>query len=147
MRNKWIHFKIGPKHLGAAFIVLFLLTNIIAHTMLSKEISNECLLTDIESTEIDEIDKGTDFILLYAEDSKPCKIMEHNLWKIKQDIADSNTARFHKMNIAKHPDLYNKYNISGVPCILILKDGEEDKRIVGVVSESNLKFIYNKTIK
>lgn len=51
--------------------------------------------------------------------------------------------RFYKVNLDKYTDLNAKYNISGVPNIFMFENGEEIRRIMGVVFEHNLRKIYN----
>lgn len=40
-----------------------------------------------------------------------------------------------------------KYNISGVPSILLFRNGKEYKRIMGIIPAYNLKMIYERDIK
>lgn len=147
MKNKWTVFHIKTWHLGIAFVALVLLTNFIAHRELNTEINKEFHLADLNDVTIKNTEIGTNYILFYTEDSKPCNIMEQNLRHIEQTIADTTSTKFLKADINKYPELYNNHKITGVPCVLILKDGKETNRIVGVVSTSNLKFIYKKTAR
>lgn len=140
MKNKWVDFRLKKWHFGAAFAVLVLLTNIIAYISLKKNVSNGSEITEIDGN----MGSETNFVLFYAEESETCNIMEHNLYKVAQSVADTSATRFNKINITKHPELCDKHMISGIPSILIFKNGQEVNRIVGVVSESNLKFIYRK---
>lgn len=42
---------------------------------------------------------------------------------------------------------YFKQAIAGVPCTLILKNGEEISRIMGLVPTSNMEIIYSRIAK
>lgn len=81
-------------------------------------------------------------VIFYSENSDICNKMMANISRISnQDI------KFYRSEINKNPELYTKYNISGVPSILIFRGDKEIDRIMGVVPTSNLKIIYNRIMK
>jgi len=84
-------------------------------------------------------------VLFHVENSELCDIMVHNL----NCLAKSKQFKmgFYKLDLDKYPEYGLKYNILGVPTILMLDKNEEIKRIMGVVSEQNLRKIYNKDIR
>ena len=143
MINKLKDFRLQSWHFGVAFVIVLLLTNAIAYIGFGEEGDNQSEKLKAE----DDIGSETNFVLFYTEGSKPCKIMERNMYRATKSITDTSSVKFNKIDIIKHPEMYEKYNISGVPSILIFKDGEEINRITGVVSESNLKFIYRRVSK
>lgn len=144
MINKLKDFRLKTWHFGVAFAVLLLLTHVIAYSSFGESNDNRAeAMIEIK----DSIGQGTNFVLFYIEGSKPCNVMEQNMYKVIQSVADTSSVKFNKIDIVKHPELYGKHNISGVPSILIFNNGEEINRITGVVSESNLKFIYKRVSK
>ncbi len=52
--------------------------------------------------------------------------------------------KFYKLNTDENPDIAGEYRISGIPCLLVFKDGKEVDRIVGVVSERNITTMLEK---
>ena len=149
MSNEWIYFKIKTWHFIVIFLALVLLTNIIGVIGIGKytETDDEGILTDLNGKSISEsIGSGTNFVLFYAEDSDACSMMAQNLSRIAKED-DRDDVNFMKLDIEKHPGMYGKHEISGVPSVVIFKDGVETSRIVGVVPVSNLKVIYKRVTK
>ena len=60
----------------------------------------------------------------------PCKLMS----PILNDIADTETdqVRVAKINVEKEQQLANKFKVRNIPTLIILKNGKEVKRLVGV---------------
>lgn len=79
-------------------------------------------------------------ILVYENDFDLCRKMEYQLYKLSQE---NTNMCFYKMKIENYPD---KHQISGVPNILFFRDREEVKRIMGVVSESNIRMIIKRLL-
>lgn len=84
------------------------------------------------------------FLLFYINDSDICNEMESNLEILQRN---TNNIRIYKINVNRYPNLIDKYNISGVPNIVIFRYGIEDKRVMGIVPYSNLEMIYKRQIK
>lgn len=84
------------------------------------------------------------FLLFYINDSDICTEMKSNLEDFRRN---TNNIRIYKINVDRYPNLIDKYNISGVPTIVIFRNGIEDKRIMGIVPYSNLEMIYKRQIK
>lgn len=93
----------------------------------------------------DSISGEVCFVLFYESNSGICKNMEYKLNRLAWE--KHNKVRFYKINIKDKRDIAEKYNISGTPNILLFKNGHEYKRIMGVVSFSNLEMIYQRDIK
>lgn len=81
------------------------------------------------------------YMLFHINGSEYCDRMVRNFNNFMQDKQDGSD--FFTVNLDKYPELYTEFNISGVPSILIFKNGEEVKRILGVIPEHNLEKIYN----
>lgn len=104
-------------------------------------IGNHSALQKLNGSE--PADNAINFILFYSEEAESCKKMEYNLDRLAKQVENRNSG-FYKINIDECPNVVSQYNISGVPCTLILSDGEESKRIMGIVPHSNLEMIYNR---
>lgn len=66
----------------------------------------------------------------------PCRMMS----PVVDDIAESmNTSiKVGKINIDECPDLAQKYNVMSIPTFVVIKDGKEVGRTVGVQSREDL---------
>ena len=63
----------------------------------------------------------------------PCLQMNPTIAALAEDF------RVHKVNIDKNNSLAKRYEVSGIPLLLIFKDGKEAARFEGVTSEKTLR--------
>lgn len=71
----------------------------------------------------------------YADWCGPCKMMS----PIIDSIAEENQElKVGKINVDEAQELAIKYNIMSIPTIIIFKNGNEYKKIVGVTSKENI---------
>ena len=133
-------------HFVVLFVLFFILVNIIGLISISgNSYSIENEIAQIEEIyDLSEIENSTEIvsIIFYKEDSNICGKMMHNINQLT-----SKNSKFYRSEVNKNSELYKRYNISGVPCTLILKNGEEISRIMGLVPTSNLEIIYSRIAK
>lgn len=98
-----------------------------------------------DSSFTNSVSSGITCVLFHNEESDLCRKMESNLGRVHNET--NSDIRFYKLNYEKYPGKYGKYEISGVPSVLIYKDGQEIERITGIVSVSNLKMILKRAGK
>ncbi|MCC8144837.1 MAG: thioredoxin family protein [Tannerellaceae bacterium] len=110
-----------------------------------EEISSFKTLEELdEETFFIHTASGISFVLFYYEDCRYCERMANCL----QELAAMNypDIHFYQINVGKYPAEYGDYPVSGVPSILIYKDGKEINRLLGVSSLNNLKMILSRTL-
>ena len=135
-------FRFKTWHFGILLVLFFILVNIIG--LISINRNSYCIGNEIkhieEISDLSEIENTSQIvsIIFYKEDLNICGKMIHNINQLT-----SKNSKFYRSEVNKNPYLYSKYNISGVPCTLILKNGEEISRIIGLVPTSNLEIIYS----
>ncbi len=79
---------------------------------------------------------GLVLVDFYADWCRPCKMMKPILEEFAGDYQSQITVA--SINTDNNKNLSTKYNISGIPCLILFKDGKEVKRIVGYREKAQL---------
>ncbi len=74
----------------------------------------------------------------------PCKMMAPVLEKIVDSFKGK--LKVAKLNTDENQDLAVKYQITGIPCLIVFKNGTEAQRLVGYRTEAELAKELNKII-
>jgi len=72
----------------------------------------------------------------WAEWCGPCKMIAPILEELATEQAGTITVA--KLNVDENPDLAMRYNVMSIPTLLVFKDGEIAKRLVGAKPKSAL---------
>lgn len=82
----------------------------------------------------------TVLIDFYADWCGPCKMLA----PVLEEIAKENiNTKFVKINVDDAQDLAMEYNVMSIPTLVVIKNGKEVNRVVGLVSKSELMEIIN----
>jgi thioredoxin len=81
----------------------------------------------------------------FADWCGPCQMMKPVFEKISGDY--NQTLKFAKVNTENNSELAVKFEVQGIPCLIITKSGEEVDRIVGFRDESSLRQKIDKVLK
>ena len=72
----------------------------------------------------------------YADWCGPCKMFAPTMDEFK---ATHPEVKVTAVNVDENEELAEKYEVSSIPCVVVLKDGEEVARNVGVISLKKLE--------
>ena len=67
----------------------------------------------------------------------PCRIVGPALEKISKEYL--NKIKFTKLNVDDAQEISAQFDVRGIPCMIILSNGQELDRIVGAYPESELR--------
>ena len=82
----------------------------------------------------------TVLIDFYADWCGPCIMLA----PVLEEIAKENTnTKFVKINVDDAQDLAMEYNVMSIPTLVVIKNGKEVNRVVGLVNKSELMGIIN----
>lgn len=81
------------------------------------------------------IKEGKVLVDCYANWCGPCKMLSPIVDEISEEVTDYN---FYKLDVDDASVIAEKYNIMSIPTLLIFKDGNLEKTIIGFKSKEEL---------
>jgi thioredoxin len=84
----------------------------------------------------DTVKEGVTLVDFWAEWCGPCKMISPLIDELASEY--DGKAKVGKINIDNEGDLAAKFNVSSIPTLLIMKNGEEANRFIGVTAKSEL---------
>lgn len=82
------------------------------------------------------IAQGVTLVDFWATWCQPCLMMAPILDGLAEKYSDKITVG--KVNVDNEQELAQKFQVSAIPTLLLLKDGELQNRFVGITSEADL---------
>jgi thioredoxin 1 len=73
--------------------------------------------------------KGAVVVDFWAPWCGPCKMLTPRLEELAGELAGN--VKFCKVDIDENGDLSQRFNVTSIPCLVFLKDGQERDRIIG----------------
>ncbi|NLA24958.1 MAG: thioredoxin [Bacteroidales bacterium] len=92
-----------------------------------------------------QIKSGIVIVDFYADWCRPCLAMAPIIEQIAFETQGK--LKFAKLNVDYAKDLSSKYNIRGIPCLIVFKNGKEQERIVGYMGKEALMSKIEKYLK
>ena len=93
----------------------------------------------LSTSTFDEAVKAADSVFIvdfWAEWCGPCKMISPILEELATEQAGKIAVA--KLNVDENPDVAMRYNVMSIPTLLVFKDGELAKRLVGAKPKSAL---------
>jgi thioredoxin 1 len=123
------------KNLVLFFASIFLL-GIFTFSELNAQEAKSNIKELTESNFNTGIKKGLVLVDFYADWCRPCKMMQ----PILEDVATEYNSQITitKINIDNNKNISSKYNVTGIPCMILFENGKEVKRVVGYHEKEQL---------
>ena len=75
----------------------------------------------------------------YADWCGPCKMLGPVLEDLSADSDFRGKLEFAKIDTEQTPEIAGEYNVQGIPCLILFKNGKEATRIVGFAPKIIMK--------
>ena len=98
----------------------------------------DATFTVSDATFDEEIGSSTEPVIVdfWAEWCGPCKMIAPVLDEIASEQAGK--VRIAKLNVDDNPDIARRFDVMSIPTLIIFKDGEPQKRLVGAKGKGQL---------
>ena len=98
----------------------------------------EATFTISDATFDEEIGSSSEPVIVdfWAEWCGPCKMIAPVLDEIATEQAGK--VRVAKLNVDDNPDIARRFDVMSIPTLIIFKDGEPQKRLVGAKGKGQL---------
>ncbi len=87
---------------------------------------------------------GVALVDFWAEWCLPCRKQGPIVDKLAVEY--QGRALVGKVNADEERELVARFGIGGIPSLILLKDGEESRRVVGLISEEDLRFLLEEAL-
>jgi thioredoxin 1 len=96
------------------------------------------IVTVTEHTFDEEVGSADEIVIVdfWAEWCGPCKMIAPILEEIASEQAGK--VRIAKLNVDEHPDLARRFEVMSIPTLLVFKDGDVKRRLIGAKGKGQL---------
>ena len=75
----------------------------------------------------------------------PCRALGPIVESVGKEYSE--VARVVKLNVDDNPAVTERYGIRAIPTLIVFEDGEEKERLIGAVSQDEIKRKFDKHLK
>ncbi len=95
-------------------------------------------MIEITDETVDQVLSTNEYAVIdfWAEWCGPCRMLAPVIDELAKDNEDMLIG---KLNITENPESPKKYDITGIPCLVVFKDGTEIGRIKGLMPKAVLQ--------
>ncbi|MEJ5266904.1 MAG: thioredoxin [Bacteroidales bacterium] len=111
----------------------------------NTQLAHSKIVTLTESNFDATTQKGLYLVDFYADWCRPCKLMKPVLEEFATNYESK--IRVVAVNTDFNKNLSTRFQVSGIPCLVLLKDGKEIKRLVGYREKAELENDLQQWIK
>jgi len=104
--------------------------------------SQEVILSDANFDEKVKKAKGLVLVDFYADWCMPCRMLAPTIEKLATDFAGKIVVG--KLNVDANFNTASAFSVSGIPTVILFKDGQVVERLVGLQTADVLKGVINK---
>jgi thioredoxin 1 len=105
----------------------------------SERIAMSAEITSLSDATFDEtVQSSSEAVVVdfWAEWCGPCKMISPILEEIASEHKDK--VRVVKLNVDDNPDVTRRYDVMSIPTLIVFKDGQAKKRLVGAKGKGQL---------
>ncbi len=104
------------------------------------------MVKELNSGEFEnKIKKGITLVDFWAPWCGPCKVQGGILEEVSQSLGSQ--ADVAKVNVDEIKNIAAKYNVQGIPTLILFQDGSEIKRFIGLQKKDTLIEEINELVK
>ena len=107
--------------------------------------AEEVRITDDNFDEVVTKSKGLVLVDFYADWCMPCRMLAPTIEQIAKDYAGR--VKMGKLDVDKNPDTAATFSVTGIPTLMLFKDGKSAERLVGLQTAEALKAVLDKHLK
>ena len=82
-----------------------------------------------------EVAEGNVLVDFWAPWCMPCRMLSPVVDEVGEEVADAKIA---KINVDEQESLAARFNVMNIPTLIVLKDGKEVRRSVGVIPKEEI---------
>lgn len=104
-------------------------------------------IVHVTDSNFDEIVNKGQLVLIdfWAEWCMPCRMIAPIIEELAKEYAEK--VLVGKLNVDENPDTANRFNVFSIPTLIIMQNGVEVDRIVGLVPRSQIESYIKKHLK
>ena len=105
------------------------------------------LVKDVSDSSFEKEVLGSDKPVLvdfWAEWCAPCRMLAPTVAAVAEQYGDN--ASVVKLNVDENPSTAHRYGITGIPTLILFRDGKEVERVVGATSKESISRMVEKYV-